>query len=561
VADAAQPPRAQDVARITAAAELYMGTEFEVCPISRDPKCQRRRARAEVNVAHAREIPTRASDHNALEALLAPPFGTMPAGKSDVREFPQHRRRTNFHSGVSAFNATIEGYGLGTTSADQTGALKTDKMEELQRDMVRVSLMPGRLGKPSGNTTLAENHTDENKLSKNTTRILSKTILGHILPFLGIEEVVALQLLNQEWRDAISNVYLRLDQKSGPMSLPRLKRYFGSSGQWKISGVRVLDALPGNDLYHIFPPESIEFLQLSCLYGPRNQDKMDLSRFRALHVLELDELVNLSNLSALAACRDTLSSLTLRGCSSLQDVTMLRELPKLERLVLQDCRLLQDVSALASCETITELTLSGMDHIDLDAREHFLPLVALRSLQITRCANIANLDGIQELPKLEELVVRYHPMLTCLPANFGEAQALRTLVVSSCRKFTDISGLGLCSSLVQLDLSNTAVSSKALSEIRPCVNLVALDIALCNSITYLNPIESLSQLERLSLWGCESLHSLRPLASCRNLHTVDLSTAKVSMGDHRRALAHVRLVLCDVTNTLFSHRYKVLHPR
>lgn len=191
-----------------------------------------------------------------------------------------------------------------------------------------------------------------------------------------------------------------------------------------------------------------------------------------------------------------LLSLSLRGCTALNDLTPLGSLPQLKKLDLTGC--------------------TGI--INLTPISH---LVSLEWLELTGCRAVSDLEPICSLTALQRLCLSgCSGMIDLNPLkNF---RALEWLDLTDCRGVVDIRPLENLHRLQWLDLSGCS----EVTNIEPLRNLKSITRLYLNSCTRLadiEPLEGMDALKGLYLKNCSRLINLRPLVKFGSLEIIDLT--------------------------------------
>ncbi|XP_068310267.1 putative disease resistance protein RGA3 [Pyrus communis] len=188
---------------------------------------------------------------------------------------------------------------------------------------------------------------------------------------------------------------------------------------------------------------------------------------------------------------------------------------------------------------LSSLVISRCDGLTCIASDVFGSCVSLANLKISNCNTLRHLaDGLDMLPLLENLDIRWCPSLELIPITHGMA-SLRELVIEYCGRLSSVpSVLGYCSSLQKLQLQGcngvTSFPFYTLACLRrlyimDCygpsgplsvwASLMDLTIDSCNNLTSIEIKGGLSSLQKLRITYCEELSSLPALPpSLKELH-------------------------------------------
>ena len=177
------------------------------------------------------------------------------------------------------------------------------------------------------------------------------------------------------------------------------------------------------------------------------------------------------------SCSESIKSIQLGGLSALTDQGVeqtLKSMKKLERLRFEDAKRFSDFEAVLSDSVVTALAPT-LKH---------LFLAAFKEAKINKSV-LEN--GLSRLKSLEEL------FLFLAPFDDNCCDAL--LHLPNLLKFR----------------SGSALAGTSLNFLRPCSNLVDLDVSYASSVSDISVLSSdLPKLEHLSLFECTSVKSLEP---------------------------------------------------
>jgi hypothetical protein len=222
--------------------------------------------------------------------------------------------------------------------------------------------------------------------------------------------------------------------------------------------------------------------------------------------------------SVLAGLKN-LTTLDLRACRSLTDLSDLGELKSLTHLNLSSCGSLTDISALGELKSLTHLNLSSCGSLtDISALGG---LKSLTSLHLSRCESLTDLSVLAKLKNLTALDMHGCKSLTDISA-LGGLKSLTNLELSSCRSLTDISALGGLKSLTSLHLSRCE-SLTDVSVLAKLKNLTALDFKACEPLTDVSVLAGLKNLTSLNLSRSKSLTDISALGGLKSLTSLHLS--------------------------------------
>lgn len=198
----------------------------------------------------------------------------------------------------------------------------------------------------------------------------------------------------------------------------------------------------------------------------------DLEFVRDLPLRRLDVLARtVTDLSPIYGLADTLQELRVQAGSKTR--IDLSALPNL-RLLACDWGQVNDTIGHAATTGIENLYLSSYREHDLTPIAH---LTALRSLRMKERPALRSLDGVESMPKLEQLGIYLAPLQDTSALARMSSPLLADLALASCRRIeslTDLSGL---------------------------VGLRELEVSESGTIESLRPISDLKLLHRLYLYG------------------------------------------------------------
>jgi BspA type Leucine rich repeat region (6 copies) len=270
------------------------------------------------------------------------------------------------------------------------------------------------------------------------------------------------------------------------------------------------------------PPALIQLGNLTGLSLEGCSSLTDLSALRELRQLTSLNLAGCKKLTDLSVLRDLsqLTSLNLAGCEKLTDLSVLRDLSQLTSLNLAGCEKLTDLSALRELKQLTSLNLTGYNKLTAEEYRPLTDLSVLSALSQLTSLNLTGCNGWDDLGKLSGLV-----NLTSLSLEDWRSfqtdldfSQLVNLTSLSLRRYSPPTRLDL-SSLVNLT-SLSLEGQHSLPDLSGLVNLTALSLEGCEHLHDIN-LSGLVNLTSLSLAGCEYLHDLN-LTGLENLTDLNL---------------------------------------
>jgi len=190
--------------------------------------------------------------------------------------------------------------------------------------------------------------------------------------------------------------------------------------------------------------------------------------------------------------------LSFHGCFLLRDISMVKNLPRLQRLSLFDC---------------------SMDN--LDAISH---LKELQDLNLGKCSSVQDLSPISSLPELRELNLKQ--------TRFGDYSCIASLPKLQVLKlggiypgFEEAEWIGELESLEELYLGSSKL--RKLPSLAKLKRLRKLDIRRCNQLESSDPLTELSCLTHLWVGEKSPLQILDNIDSLTNLQELYLQSVPI----------------------------------
>ncbi|MFD3521707.1 leucine-rich repeat domain-containing protein [Streptomyces sp. NPDC058653] len=248
-----------------------------------------------------------------------------------------------------------------------------------------------------------------------------------------------------------------------------------------------------------------------------------------LRGLRLDRCAGLTDLAPLAEFTG-LTSLDLGGCSAVDDLTPLAGLSALESLGLHRCRKVKDIAPLRSLRALRSLDLSVTGVASVSGLGAALP--GLESLNLQGCRSLrdigplsglrrlATLDlgwtGIRDLSALTDVgAVTELDLTSCAHLTtlkgIDAMPSLRVLRMDKLRRLRSLDGLGHHPGVTELVLTE-CVELQDLRAIGGLPGLKTVELADCERLTSLAGVEALHDLDLLRVRNCASLSDFSPLA-------------------------------------------------
>ncbi|KAK3436788.1 hypothetical protein EUGRSUZ_C01424 [Eucalyptus grandis] len=259
----------------------------------------------------------------------------------------------------------------------------------------------------------------------------------------------------------------------------------------------------------------------------------DLSAFKSLEILVLEECEGLKKIHPSIEDIKTLVSLNVGYCHKLKELplgvgrmeelrellineTNIREIPisrgcltKLENLNASYCEQLARLpKSLGSLISLTQLDLSNTGIEELP--EFIGSLKKLKILNAFGCPSLARMhNSIGDLASLSRLDLRECKKLAQLPDSISSLVCLSELLLSGCHSLRQIpDSIGKLTSLTELYLKSMAIE-RLPESIGSLKKLETLDASCCASLARMpNSIGHLASLSRLDLRECRKLAQL-----------------------------------------------------
>lgn len=157
----------------------------------------------------------------------------------------------------------------------------------------------------------------------------------------------------------------------------------------------------------------------------------------------------------------------------------------------------------------------------LESLQNFRKLQGLEELDISRCASVQALPGLEELVALLEVKASGCKSLKELP-SLHKLQRLQRLDISFCYLLAAVPGLDELVSLLELDTRGCHNLEK-LPTLQKLQKLQRLDISVCSTIKLVPGLGELVALVSLHAAGCSSLEELPSLERLSKLQVLDIS--------------------------------------
>lgn len=211
-----------------------------------------------------------------------------------------------------------------------------------------------------------------------------------------------------------------------------------------------------------------------------------------------------------------LERLELKG--EFNDISVLVNLERVNRLNLADCKQLKNIEPLSKLINIETLNLDHCEQVfDLSPLAN---LLKVKAISLENCKQIDDLTPLAELNSLERLNLAGCERINDL-SLIAKCEKLKSLNLSNCKDVKDISVLYKAKDLVQLSLVGCE-KIKSFDVISGFPNLVYLNLAGCKQINDLKPFSKLRNLVILSLSLCDAINDIEPLGYLTKLRILDL---------------------------------------
>lgn len=287
-----------------------------------------------------------------------------------------------------------------------------------------------------------------------------------------------------------------------------------------------------------------------------------------LRTLHLDRCAGLTDL-ALIADFDQLISLDLGGCSGFDDLAPLAGLTGLESLRLHRCRKVKDIGPLLTPRALRRLDLSMTGVASVAGLGAALPGLEALSLQgcrglrdihpLSGLRRLATLDlgwtGIKDLSALTDVgAVTELDLTSCAHLTtlkgIDAMPNLRVLRMDKVRRLRSLDGLGHHPDVTELVLTECA-QLHDLRAIAGLPGLQTLELADCERLTSVAGVEALTGLNLLRVRDCTALSDFSPLAGAPAPHRLFLTNVDGGSDlGFLPELPHLRVLSIDRFRTL-----------
>jgi hypothetical protein len=327
----------------------------------------------------------------------------------------------------------------------------------------------------------------------------------------------------------------------GPM--PKLTHLKINGKRWGSSSAAALTSLSG-----LQAPNLIEV----DLSNSRVQEISALLLSPKITQLDLSDNPGLTDISGLEACAPRLEALILNGCKQVTSLEVLKTAQRLKSLDLRDCECLTSILPLATCKSLEMIELDRCKSLcslegisELGIKPHtwyngsgptrfslngcsaltslnYLPSFGgtLQSLSADHTTALKTLEGLRNYPSLSEFRADHSGLKDI--GNISASPALTSICLRHCDQLKDVTPLGQLTSLADVDLTNSAVTTMPSSWRGPVKNLILKN---CSSLTSLGMLPS--ELVKLVCDECSSLTRLAGMQSCNKLEVISVKSCPV----------------------------------
>ncbi|KAG0562540.1 hypothetical protein KC19_9G154700 [Ceratodon purpureus] len=197
-----------------------------------------------------------------------------------------------------------------------------------------------------------------------------------------------------------------------------------------------------------------------------------------------------------------------------------QKLQSLQKLDISRCACIKALPGLNELVALLELKATRCIYLEEFPSLH--KLQRLQKLDISFCVSIRTLPGLDDLVALLEFDAHGCFELAELP-NFQKLQKLQRLDISVCSKIKAVPGLNDLVSLLELRVGG-CTNLEELPNIQKLQQLQKLDISECPSIKALPGLGDLVALQELRAQNCFNLTELPDLRKLTSLRVLDLKT-------------------------------------
>jgi Leucine-rich repeat (LRR) protein len=234
---------------------------------------------------------------------------------------------------------------------------------------------------------------------------------------------------------------------------------------------------------------------------------------------------------------ENLSELILTELT-INDINIVKELPKLTKLSIYKCKSIKDIDAISSLTSLEYLRIEDcqiLKNLDVLSKLSNLKKLTIKNSELN------NIDGISNLNNLKTLEIQ-----GSLKNLNGSPKSLEKLTIVDESGLEDITGIEKLINLKTLRFISKSISSKQYNSLSKLVNLENLDLsgntnfkntkslinltlikdlnlAECQFIKHVNGLKNMLNLKKLNLDGCGRLENVDGLYNLTQLEEIDLN--------------------------------------
>ena len=319
------------------------------------------------------------------------------------------------------------------------------------------------------------------------------------------------------------------------MALLKSLRYVNLSGCSKLTDAGA-GALAHHDFLTLKLTHCHRLTGLSFVAGMVHLESLDAGWCTSLldgGLAGLARLVRLKNVSLRGCYQLTdvglrtlaalpLHTLNLSGCINLhlRDVSFPSTLRDLQ---LSHCDMVHPCWALVGLCNLHTLRMDDCHQLSDDDLQSLSLLGALRTLNLSGCRELANLEPLRALTDLRELFFAHSSKVHNLEP-LGHMASLQVLDLQGCDiEDRDLSVLAVATQLIDLDLHNCVkITDAGIQALAPLVRLRRLDLFGCAAVTDqgLHALSAMTELEMLTVAHCAKVSHLRAVVNLKALRVL-----------------------------------------
>jgi hypothetical protein len=303
--------------------------------------------------------------------------------------------------------------------------------------------------------------------------------------------------------------------------------------------------------------DKLRYLDLEYCQKVTDDGLKVLARVHSLTDLNLSGLQEITG-SSLATCTgmDQLTTLNLHTCCRITDVNLadfLRNKTRLTGLILENCfcSSIETITAIAGLSKLESLDLSGQENLDdNNLKSLATELTSLTSLAINYCDNVTA-EGLKDLKPIRSLTSLHLGGCKALTATCTQVvsrnwPALRHLELYCIYKLDEnwTAPIGRMASLTSLSLAGSDnLTDVGVSKIVHLKALTGLDLSLCPKLTDTDVVSlaALTSLTSLDLSRCPKVTAKGVVALCKALTSLPYPNTESCGFDSGKCRERVRL--------------------